>query len=590
MENVFVSAAISLTKTANGYMSAGGITGYSATPGTLKNLEYAGVLTFLKTNTSTGANYCGGIAGYITGSDLDTVRFSGSIVLPTGGSGGDYSANGTSIVGGLAGYGGADSSISGGYASGDIAVSRAGSGQFYLGGLVGELEGSSGSPAGLYDSTYENGDISYIAAGGGYSRTGGVVGSIMRYAEVSACHSRAGSVSAYHTATSSSTIMIGGFAGQAVQADISDCSSTAAVSVPAAHTGTAAIRIGGFAGQLGSLGGASASITDCYATGDVISYGAGSVHYTGGFFGYSYMNTADSNTAKVTLSCCYATGNVTAVNRYSSISAYAFATGGFAGLADATAIGECYATGAVSATGTAGTTVINAGGLVGYLGASVTTASYPGNEQMKSAITNSYALGNVFADKAAGDGAVNAGGLIGYANIAAGTPNPTYDSLNAGKIQYTFAAGNVTAQSAGSGAVYAGGVAGNIEAADTFANNAAVLRSGATERKITAKGGGSRNANRIFGVNTGATGAANYGLTSLYLGTDTSYYTYAPVYATATTDIGVAVKNGASYTSAEFRASATWTNGSGLNFGNTGLWNLGGVARGYPAISGLGGQ
>jgi hypothetical protein len=249
MEKVFVSAAISLKKTANGYMYAGGITGHSATVRTLKNLEYAGVLTFLKTNNSEGYNYCGGIAGYIMISDLDTLRFSGSIVLPTGGSGGDYSTNNDSIVGGLAGYGGTGSSISGGYASGDIAVSRAGSGQFYLGGLVGELLGSSGSPAELHNSTYENGDISYIADGGGYSRTGGVVGSIMRCAEVSDCHSRAGSVSAYHTATGS-TIIIGGFVGQAVQAEISDCSSTAAVSVPSMHIGTAGIHIGGFAGGL----------------------------------------------------------------------------------------------------------------------------------------------------------------------------------------------------------------------------------------------------------------------------------------------------------------------------------------------------
>ncbi|GHV94887.1 hypothetical protein AGMMS50293_12070 [Spirochaetia bacterium] len=584
-----VTGNVSLTKDAGGIMYAGGIVGYTLTSGRFESLEYAGNLSILRKNNFGGGNYCGGIAGYAIytaiGPAADSgpvsVRFTGKIDLPDG-----YSAASDTIVGGIIGYGLWDSSVNLAYASGDIHCRRSGVGQFYLGGLVGKLEGSVGNPAKLTRSVYENGSISYIAAGGNAARIGGAVGAVMRYGDVSFCESRAGSVTAYHTVTSVAEILIGGFAGQLIQADINNCSSTASVAVPPEHTGSATIRTGGFSGILGSIDGVSSIVRNCYATGNVVSYGRTTQH-SGGFIGYSYMST-NNNTAKNSIAGCYATGSVTAVNSYSTTTVYYFAAGGLVGFADATDISECYAAGSVNATGT-GSAPVSAGGLVGYLGQTSTTPAIA-IEQAKSSITNCYALGNVLADSASG--AVHAGGLVGYVNIAAGETDA------AGKIERNFAGGAVTAQSPGStNTLYSGGVVG-YKANGTLSNNAFISRESQPVR-ITAKGGNARNIGRIFGASAGTDPADNFALKTTYLGDDASYYVYAPDYKIAASDITASGKNGLDKTDSQFRTATTWTNAvssDGLGFDAVsasnpeGVWNMAGVMRGYPVLTGAGGQ
>jgi hypothetical protein len=356
------------------------------------------------------------------------------------------------------------------------------------------------------------------------------------------------------------------------------------VEVPPEHTGTAPIYIGGFSGTLTSLAdspvvlGIPSSAVDCYATGDVVSYGSGTMQYSGGFIGYSYMNNYYEHTAKNSILRCYAAGSVTAVNGSSSTDKYRFAAGGLVGFAEATDISECYAAGSVNAVGTSAAPV-SAGGLVGYLGDSAERGDLYHTptelqallaEQRKAGVTESYALGNVLGDSASGT--VYSGGLVGYMSISTG------GTYTAGKIEHNFAVGSITAQSSGSGVIYAGGVVG-YKALGTLENNA-----GRGER-ITVKGGAaSRAAGRIFGASAGGAPANNYSLKTTYLGTTANYYDYAPPYAIAVSS-DAADKDGFDKTDTQFRTAAMWTTApvGGLGFGTA--WNMAGVMRGYPKLA-----
>lgn len=155
----------------------------------------------------------------------------------------------------------------------DVTIAGTITGDYYIGGVVGVIDGNLGST-----STYSDCTTSCTVTGGAY--VGGFVGDL-GYATVARC---------YATGAVSGEAYVGGFAGTIVNyGDVDKCYATGAA------TGTDNY-VGGFAGYIG-LG----TITDCYArgaaTGDASKDGTSA--HVGGFVGYSIDNT---------ITRCFATG------------------------------------------------------------------------------------------------------------------------------------------------------------------------------------------------------------------------------------------------------------------------------------------
>jgi hypothetical protein len=184
-------------------------------------------------------------------------------------------------------------------------------------------------------------------------------------------------------------------------------------------------------------------------------------------------------------------------------------------------------------------------------------------------VRDRYALGNVLADKTAGNGTVNVGGLVG----TFGTTGRV--------IQRCFSAGTVTAQSAGSGALNAGGVMGRNESGTITLQNCVAL--GAA---VTAKGSGTKNIGRVYGVKVGTT-QNNYAVDTMLLFEGTPYNNPYP--GVATPSPGDTGDDGADATDSDLRSQMPFWNTRGFTEANG--WNFSSVySKRYPAIAGLGGQ
>jgi|GEM_PF-4440303 len=173
-------------------------------------------------------------------------------------------------------------------------------------------------------------------------------------------------------------------------------------------------HVGGLVGLQEAGIGDSSSITNCYATGNIMA-----VRYAGGLVGVQRTNIGSS-----AITNCYATGNVTATTNVGGLMGFQVADSG--GISSIT---NCYATS--SATATAG----HAGGLVGHQ-----IAAYGGTNS----IANCYATGDVAAT-------AYAGGLVGFQEIGSGSTN---------SIANCFATGDVMAEECAGGLVgirYSGG-------------------------------------------------------------------------------------------------------------------------------------
>lgn len=123
---------------------------------------------------------------------------------------------------------------------------------------------------------------------------------------------------------------------------------------------------------------------------------------------------------------------------------------------------------------------ISAGGLAGYI--------------ENGSIQNCYALGTVLADNPhASAASPRAGGLVG--------------ELKSTDLSYCFAKGSVTAQTAGSGAAYAGGIVGYRTGTNMLTNTAALGIS------VIAKGSATPTVGRIYAYSATAlpSGSVNYG-------------------------------------------------------------------------------
>jgi len=552
----------------------------------LTDIVSAGTVKINKTNYQGGENKCGGIGGDLRYTNLTNCRFTGKIEIPN-----TFNAIGATYIGGIIGmylYKGTAANCE---ASGDITVraSRMGdvsitneAGEVDLGGVVGQLCGDSSSSStnilAIENSRYINGTISLGIGEVKYLRAGGFMGGVYNRGRVINCRSGAKVVETYVTGNCAQ-ILAGGFSGELGQVTLSGCSGSSPVSIPVENTTNAAVHSGGFSGNIYSRG-AGASLTDCFATGNVTVYcnnasatiGSENAYtngnWIGGLIGGAFVC---SGTNGITIEMCYATGNVTAVNSANSTD-FAFNTGGLVGLAHGTTIRKCYATGNVNASkGTGGTVPVAAGGLVGFLGYNTAGVG------QTSSISDCYAKGSVTADNPqTGAASASAGGLIGYMNIN-----------NTNAIDYCFATGEVIAQSNSAGCnAGAGGLVGYI-------NNGQVRNSAALGASVTVSGGDTRQAGRVFGndiLNTN-----NYAWDKMTLYESGTYGAQIQITPLSPDPAG-SNRHGETKNIADFVLKNFWL---GLNFNtvNNGIgeikniWNFTGIeSRGYPLLNGVGGQ
>jgi hypothetical protein len=279
------------------------------------------------------------------------------------------------------------------------------------------------------------------------------------------------------------------------------------------------------------------SVISCHAAAAVNI--TGKISYVGGLLGYIYAGPGVSNSIEK----CYATGNITTVTSESSF------TGGLAGYSDNTTIKESWASGSVTARGSPGISGgIYAGGLAG---------TSTGNSK----IENCYTLGDVLADDPYSAAVVYASGLVG-----------SLGSTTSG-VYRSFARGSVTAQTNSVSAVYAGGLVGQRVSGDI--ENCVAL--GET---VTAKGSGTKAAARIYGYPAGDIGENNHALDVMYLETWDAYRngTATPVMPTS----DPAGPHGADAGSGTLGTAGFWTGTMGFS---TSVWNMSGVARGYPRLA-----
>lgn len=160
-------------------------------------------------------------------------------------------------------------------------------GPFYVGGLVGYADGSTGGAA----------TIELCMVTGTISASGYYVGGLVGYAKN---YHIASSASAGNVSSSSTTYSkAGGLVGESESSTIQACFATGNV------TG-ASYNIGGLVGTASG----STQITSCYATGDVTGTGSYYINF-GGLVGDASGSTV--------IDSCYATGNVSGQNNVSGM-------------------------------------------------------------------------------------------------------------------------------------------------------------------------------------------------------------------------------------------------------------------------------
>jgi hypothetical protein len=133
-----------------------------------------------------------------------------------------------------------------------------------------------------------------------------------------------GSVTAVssRSATDVYSFATGGFVGFADGTDISECYAVG--SVNATGTGSVPVSAGGFAGYLGrstTAEQAKASVTNCYALGNVLGDSASGAVYAGGLVGYANIGAGTDPAGKIQYN--FAGGEVTAQSKGSSANVYA---------------------------------------------------------------------------------------------------------------------------------------------------------------------------------------------------------------------------------------------------------------------------
>ena len=373
--------------------------------------------------------HCGGVVGYCTVCSFESCGNNGDIT--------NSRTSSSTFTGGFAGNAYVNNTFTDCYNTGSVTNSYASAGS--ISGFIAYFGSSNDSGYGystVLTGCYNTGDVT------GYSVVSGLLGSNVNngfdnVVTLQDCYN-AGNITATNTAT-----------------DDDGSYPTAGLSLYYYRSGTITgcwnsgdVTSYGY-GSVGGLFGcnvysvyassSAASISNCYNTGNIYSGG----RYAGGIIGYMYVNTAvDScwNTGDVECGTYgaggiagniygYATSQITNCWNAGSVTAGTAYAGGIAGRSETTeTISGCFNTGSVSSLSDSETADETGGfaigGILGYGGATM---------------TNVYNAGDV-------SGALNAGGLIGFP--VAGTTS----------VDTAYSAGSVTAPE---------GNAGNIVGVDT---------------------------------------------------------------------------------------------------------------------------
>jgi hypothetical protein len=407
INKVTVIADVSADKKENdGSLAIGGAVGKSG-KNTMNDIEFiVKTISFFRYTGSSLAtldyNYCGGIIGYSVYTNVVECLFLGNI--KTINDQNVYSRG--SYIGGVVGYNKNLNEDNGIYYINNCrmrgGIDFSSSGASDIGGILGYIEGSSGSGKTFFILTnnfFENGKLKLTIAGLGQSYIGGIFGL---------------------TSGTINSIIInsGSYNGNITL----NCNSTSA------------IRVGGFAAYL-SLG----VVSNCFSIIDINVTSIGTI-YAGGFMGQS---------GNVNISSCYVAGTVTVTQNATSNSSYP-AVGGLVGYGGGK-IDNCYFLGdvAVEKDGVAYTNIsynqqYSVGGLVGFL----SVGSY---------INNCFSKGTVSA-KTNTATSTYAGGIVGYRN------DGTISNTAALGTSVTVKGNGSTSDTRKAGRIYGGWNTGNLPA------------------------------------------------------------------------------------------------------------------------------
>jgi hypothetical protein len=272
--------------------------------------------------------------------DLDTGANSDGCYSAAGGISLAKSGTGSTLFGGFAGYIDQNTSVINCYSRNPVNANNGptADSELIVGGFAGYIIGST------LKNCYATGDVS--TTGNSWQYTGGLLGWTGFGISIIGCYAT-GKVNAVNNYDGSSKdFTTGGLIGNGVGAAITQCWAGGDVIAQKGSTGDVPVIIGGLVGYLGYPGSSpsqAASITDCYALGNVIADNPNSSNaaevYAGGLVGYAQI-AAGTPTGSGVISKSFATGNVTARNASGSAGAWA---GGIAGYVDSGTLENCVA-------------------------------------------------------------------------------------------------------------------------------------------------------------------------------------------------------------------------------------------------------
>ncbi len=378
-------------------VGVGGLAGYSE--GTIERCTSAVAVS--ASGDTVERSSVGGLIGYNAGRVLDSSA-TGTVTAAA--------ASENIYAGGLIGYN-TEADVSGCFATGQV-VSGQSAGGTDIGGLIGY-----NYEAGI-DNCYATGAVESDVSS--LSRIGGLTG-YNKYGTISNCHAE-GNV------TGAGYVYMGGLAGQSYSENTKG-------------SGTSVVTI-------------LASITDSYATGNVVATSNPEDCPIGGLVGANSTTYTDSlQNVTYGIINCYATGSVSETGGEAYI-------GGLVGFNQAVSIQYCFSAGDVSASSGSA-----AGGFVGY-------------NRSQAVINCCYATGDVLGIDVASDSNTYMGGFVGY--------------LYSGALQDCYSGGAAEGANA-----YAGGFLGRADGtaancywntdktAKSIGNSTTVIGTGLTTVQMT---------------------------------------------------------------------------------------------------------
>ena len=547
LSNITVTGYVMGISQSNSNIYIGGIVGLSRSiGGEMHNLSYSGTMSaYRNTSTRTGIINVGGIVGYCDNPNIFNCVFeqSGQIRCTD-----DNST--TANIGGITGnmkniVNDNNNWLNSCIARGDIEI-RSKAETLNAGGVVGNYIGN--GDLYFYSNVYERGRIFVQTGYGKLTNVGGVIGNGASYGMASSNYSRAALI---EVDVGSGDLNFGGYCGSITDFDSSDeCGNSSPIKMSELGQPTSGnVNMGGLGGFAKGI-----SFGDCWSIGAVSSRGAGLQQSTGGLFGRLEGGAS--------ISSSWGEGSVTAVNSYHGSSdtvINGFNTGGLVGSSINTTIQGTRASGTVvGRRDTISSQPISVGSFSGFISGG--------------SITNCYAEGNILADNPNNSSCeLRAGGLVGFMDTGSA-------------INHSYARGSVSAQSAGSGTIFAGGIAGvGITTNQSITSNAALGAS------VTAKGPGAKNVARIFAYPASITNSVNFAMDTMKILSGNEYYSFPP--PNTITGSLVNSGDGLSKTDAEFKKTTTWTNATtvtpqGLGFIADFPWNPSSIEdMGFPKFN-----